>query len=145
MTIPSSRPGLALGAAALALLLTTVASPALGVDTVTQTITGGGLTASIGDLNFPVAAYQNGEHSVAGTMVLTAADDTAAVAALEGVWATAMRVALDHGAELSHHHGGGLARSPYTRRSLGASHLLLRRLKNALDPDGVLNPGKLGL
>ncbi|MCA1218666.1 FAD-binding oxidoreductase [Streptomyces sp. 8L] len=75
----------------------------------------------------------------------TAADDAEAVERLERIWATAMRVALDLGAELSHHHGGGLARSPYTRRSLGASHLLLRRLKNALDPNGVLNPGKLGL
>lgn len=64
------------GAAATALLLTAVASPALGVDTVTQTITGGGLTASIGDLIFPDAAHQNDEHAVAGTMVLTAADDT---------------------------------------------------------------------
>ncbi|MFD8779584.1 FAD-binding oxidoreductase [Streptomyces sp. NPDC059916] len=71
--------------------------------------------------------------------------DEEAVRQLEQVWSTAMRVALEHGAELSHHHGGGLARSPYTRRSLGSSHLLLRRLKNALDPNGVLNPGKLGL
>jgi len=76
MTNRSLRRGLALGASAIALLLTSVASPALAVDTVTQTITGGGLTASIGDLNFPDAAYQNGEHAVAGTMVLTAADDT---------------------------------------------------------------------
>ncbi|MEW2544683.1 FAD-binding oxidoreductase [Streptomyces sp. NPDC047002] len=75
----------------------------------------------------------------------TAPTDEEAVARLERIWETAMHTALAHGAELSHHHGGGLARSPYTRRSLGTSHLLLRRLKHALDPDGVLNPGKLGL
>lgn len=76
MTTHLTRPRLAVGAAAIALLLTTVASPTLAVDTVTQTITGGGLTASIGDLNFPDAAYQNDAHTVAGIMVLTAADDT---------------------------------------------------------------------
>ncbi|GAA3586945.1 FAD-binding oxidoreductase [Amycolatopsis ultiminotia] len=73
------------------------------------------------------------------------ADDAAASERLTEIWATAMRVCLDHGAELSHHHGGGLARSPYSRRSLGSAHLVLRRLKHALDPDGLLNPGKLGL
>ena len=74
-----------------------------------------------------------------------AEDDVAAIARLESLWSTAMEVCLRHGAELSHHHGGGLARSPYTRRSLGSAHLVLRRLKDALDPAGVLNPGKLGL
>ncbi|WP_255946006.1 FAD-binding oxidoreductase [Streptomyces odontomachi] len=74
-----------------------------------------------------------------------AGTDEAAVQRLQTVWETAMRVALEHGAELSHHHGGGLARSPYTRQSLGGAHLLLRRLKHALDPNGLLNPGKLGL
>jgi alkyldihydroxyacetonephosphate synthase len=72
-------------------------------------------------------------------------DDAAATARLEEIWATAMRVCLAHGAELSHHHGGGLARSPYSRRSLGSAHRVLRRLKHALDPDAILNPGKLGL
>lgn len=76
MALHFIRPRLALGAAAFALLSTSIAVPTLAVDTVTQTITGGGLTASIGDLNFPDAAYQNGAHTVAGTMVLTAADDT---------------------------------------------------------------------
>jgi alkyldihydroxyacetonephosphate synthase len=75
----------------------------------------------------------------------TAADDEAATERLEQIWATAMAVCLEHGAELSHHHGGGLARSPYTRRSLGPAHLVLRKLKHALDPDALLNPGKLGL
>lgn len=71
--------------------------------------------------------------------------DEQAVARLETIWATAMDVCLSLGAELSHHHGGGLARSPYTRRSLGDAHLILRKIKAALDPSGVLNPGKLGL
>ncbi|WP_405796601.1 FAD-binding oxidoreductase [Streptomyces sp. NBC_01506] len=74
-----------------------------------------------------------------------AQDDAAATERLERIWSTAMAVCLDHGAELSHHHGGGLARSPYSRRSLGSAHLVLRKLKHALDPDAVLNPGKLGL
>jgi alkyldihydroxyacetonephosphate synthase len=74
-----------------------------------------------------------------------AADDAAATERLEKIWRTAMEVCLAHGAELSHHHGGGLARSPYSRRSLGSAHLVLRRLKHALDPDALLNPGKLGL
>ncbi|MFI7276119.1 FAD-binding oxidoreductase [Streptomyces sp. NPDC049879] len=71
--------------------------------------------------------------------------DAEAIARLETIWATAMDVCLRHGAELSHHHGGGLARSPYTRRSLGSGHLVLRKLKAALDPADILNPGKLGL
>lgn len=71
--------------------------------------------------------------------------DSEAVAQLEQIWRVAMDICLQHGAELSHHHGGGLARSPYSRRSLGSAHLVLQRLKSALDPAGILNPGKLGL
>lgn len=74
-----------------------------------------------------------------------AEDDATAIVQLEEIWATAMSVCLEHGAELSHHHGGGLARSRYAQESLGTAHKVLRRLKSSLDPDGVLNPGKLGL
>lgn len=72
-------------------------------------------------------------------------DDAAAVERLQRIWDTAMAVCLEHGAELSHHHGGGLARSPYAARSLGSAHVVLQKLKAALDPAGILNPGKLGL
>lgn len=71
--------------------------------------------------------------------------DSEAIERLEQIWRVAMDVCLEHGAELSHHHGGGLARSPYARRSLGSAHLVLQKLKSALDPAGILNPGKLGL
>lgn len=73
-----------------------------------------------------------------------AATDEEAVDRLQRVWATAMQVALDEGAVLSHHHGAGLARAPYIRQALGTGSVVLDRVKAALDPSGILNPGKLG-
>ncbi len=70
------RKRLAIGLATSALLTGAVAGPALAVDTVTQVITGSGLTASVADLAFVDVAYQNSAHAVTGTMVLTAADNT---------------------------------------------------------------------
>jgi alkyldihydroxyacetonephosphate synthase len=74
-----------------------------------------------------------------------AADDAEAEQRIERIWATAMEVTLAHGAALSHHHGVGIARLPYVRAALGDSALVLDRVKSALDPNTVLNPGKLGL
>ena len=54
-------------------------------------------------------------------------------------------VTLGHGGALSHHHGVGINRSRYVHDALGpgASDLLLS-IKSALDPAGILNPGKFG-
>lgn len=72
-------------------------------------------------------------------------DDQAAIVRIKTIWTTPMNICLEHGAELPHHHGGGLARSPYTQRALGSAHLVLRKIKNALDPENIPNLGKLGL
>lgn len=74
-----------------------------------------------------------------------AEDDVAAVARLEGIWRTAMKTTASRGGVLSHHHGVGLARVPYMRAALGSGFTVLERVKSALDPDGLFNPGKLGL
>jgi hypothetical protein len=67
------RAVLAMGTAGL--LAAALAGPALAADTVSQTITaGGGLSASVANLNFPDVAYENATHDVTGTMVLTADD-----------------------------------------------------------------------
>ena len=68
------RIALALGAAAL--LVATVAGPAAAADTVTLSITGSGLTASVADLTLTSVPYQNAAHNVSGSMVLTADDST---------------------------------------------------------------------
>jgi hypothetical protein len=59
---------LAPGLGAGILLVAALAGPAFAADTITQAITGSGLTASIG--------YQNAAHAVVGSMVLTADDST---------------------------------------------------------------------
>ena len=52
---------------------------------------------------------------------------------------------LAGGAALSHHHGIGLNRGRYARAALGDAFDVLVATKSALDPHGILNPGKLGL
>jgi alkyldihydroxyacetonephosphate synthase len=61
------------------------------------------------------------------------------------LWDAAMTATVERGAALSHHHGIGLNRGRYVRAALGAAHDVLAATKAALDPVGILNPGKLGL
>ena len=51
----------------------------------------------------------------------------------------------DNGGAISHHHGIGLNRAPYLEKHLGRAFDVLATLKTSLDPNGILNPGKLGL
>jgi alkyldihydroxyacetonephosphate synthase len=60
-------------------------------------------------------------------------------------WDAAMDATVNCGAALSHHHGIGLNRARYARAALGDAFDLLTATKGALDPNGILNPGKLGL
>jgi hypothetical protein len=67
---------LATGLGVAALLAGTLAGPAFAANTVSQTVTGDGLTASVGDLTLTSVDYQNSAHNVTGTMVLTVDDST---------------------------------------------------------------------
>ncbi|HKY66512.1 MAG TPA: FAD-binding oxidoreductase, partial [Acidimicrobiales bacterium] len=61
------------------------------------------------------------------------------------LWDAGQRTVLAHGGTLSHHHGVGLNRSRFMAEALGPAHRVLVATKAALDPHGILNPGKLGL
>lgn len=73
------------------------------------------------------------------------ADPARLRARYETLWSTVMASTLAHGGTISHHHGVGLARAEVLERELGSAHSLLRKVKQALDPKGTFNPGKLGL
>ncbi len=60
-------------------------------------------------------------------------------------WDAGTRAVLADGGALSHHHGVGLNRARFVREALGEAFDVLAAVKTALDPNGILNPGKLGL
>lgn len=60
-------------------------------------------------------------------------------------WDAAAGAVLAAGGALSHHHGIGLAKARFLPAALGPAHGVLVDVKRALDPAGILNPGKLGL
>ncbi len=61
------------------------------------------------------------------------------------VWDAGTRAVLAAGGSLSHHHGIGLNRGRYMAEALGTGFDVLAGIKRSLDPNGILNPGKLGL
>jgi alkyldihydroxyacetonephosphate synthase len=67
-----------------------------------------------------------------------------ALALHDRIWEDGMTAALDAGAVINDHHGVGIKLGPYMRRQHGAALDTMRHIKSALDPHGVMNPGKLG-
>jgi len=61
------------------------------------------------------------------------------------MWDAGQRAVLANGGNLSHHHGVGLNRSRFMVEALGEAHSVLETLKRALDPAGILNPGKMAI
>jgi glycolate oxidase len=85
-----------------------------------------------------------GDGNLHPTIVLDPADEAAvqrAHTAVDEIFAEA--IAMD--GTITGEHGVGLVKLRHLERQLGADHLaLLRRIKAAFDPNGILNPGKLG-
>jgi glycolate oxidase len=76
--------------------------------------------------------------------ILTDERDTAEMHRVELAFADIVDETLKRGGTLTGEHGIGLAKKAFLRRQLGdASYDLLRLVKHALDPDGLLNPGKI--
>ena len=54
-------------------------------------------------------------------------------------------IALEAGGTITAEHGTGLARAPYIEKQIGPGLDVMRAIKKALDPNNILNPGKMGL
>jgi alkyldihydroxyacetonephosphate synthase len=71
--------------------------------------------------------------------------DRAAIERYPTVVDAALGACLAAGGTVSHHHGIGLGKARWFEREVGPVGLsVIRRQKLALDPAGLLNPGKLG-
>jgi alkyldihydroxyacetonephosphate synthase len=74
------------------------------------------------------------------------ADDAAASQRLyDAIWRDGLEAATRVGATISHHHGVGLLKAPFMSGEHREAMAILGALKESLDPDGIFNPGKLGL
>ena len=56
-----------------------------------------------------------------------------------------VETAMEMKGTLSAEHGTGITRAPHIERQLGPAMEVMRKIKQALDPDNILNPGKMGL
>lgn len=81
------------------------------------------------NIYFTFAAYPNDRAEMANTYL--------------ACWGKAMEATLACGGTIAHHHGVGRLRLPWMERELGGGLEVLRRLKSALDPAGIMNPGVL--
>lgn len=78
------------------------------------------------------------------TFLLRAEDDQAAERAYLAAWESAVAACRSAGGVITHHHGIGLLKAPFLADEIGATGIAaLRAIKGALDPAGILNPGKL--
>jgi alkyldihydroxyacetonephosphate synthase len=63
----------------------------------------------------------------------------------DAIWSAGMRATSRVGGTISHHHGIGLLKAPFMAAEHREALRILGAVKSTLDPDGILNPGKLGL
>ncbi len=70
-------------------------------------------------------------------------DDEASHARAARALGNMVRVALRLGGTATGEHGVGLGKIPFMAEEHGASLDVMRAIKRTLDPNGILNPGKM--
>jgi alkyldihydroxyacetonephosphate synthase len=61
------------------------------------------------------------------------------------IWTTGIRAALENGGVVNDHHGVGIKLGRYVKEQYGSAMQVLEGIKKQLDPNGIMNPFKLGL
>jgi alkyldihydroxyacetonephosphate synthase len=61
------------------------------------------------------------------------------------IWNTGVRAAIENSGIINNHHGIGLKLSRLMKEQYGPAMQVMEALKKQLDPNGIMNPYKLGL
>jgi alkyldihydroxyacetonephosphate synthase len=88
--------------------------------------------------------YQNGG-SIYMIFFVNSPDAETAWSIYKKIWDDGVAACLREGGTMSHQHGVGLSRTTYTEGEWGPAFSILKQIKGTLDPNGIMNPGKLGL
>ncbi|TAE86915.1 MAG: FAD-binding protein [Verrucomicrobia bacterium] len=96
------------------------------------------------ETGIPVACFGHaGDGNIHTNLMVAGFEDPATRAKAEQSLELLFAWVLDHGGAITGEHGVGLAKKPWIRQALGeVSFDAHRALKHALDPQGLLNPGK---
>ena len=71
-------------------------------------------------------------------------DPREATALYNKVWNLAIRAAIANGGVINEHHGVGLKLGRYVKDLYGSAMPVLEGIKKQLDPNNIMNPGKMG-
>ncbi|MCG8420145.1 MAG: FAD-binding oxidoreductase [Proteobacteria bacterium] len=63
----------------------------------------------------------------------------------DAIWRDGPAAATRAGGTISHHHGVGMLKAAHMNSEHREAMAVLRGIKRAFDPEGIMNPGKLGL
>lgn len=61
------------------------------------------------------------------------------------IWDAGVRAAIENGGTMNDHHGVGLKLSRLVKEQYGPAMQILEGVKKALDPNGIMNPYKMGI
>jgi alkyldihydroxyacetonephosphate synthase len=89
-------------------------------------------------------AYADG-CSIYFTFAGTAPEAAAAERLYDAIWRDGLEATTRVGGTISHHHGVGLLKAPFMTGEHREAMAIFEAAKASLDPDGILNPGKMGL
>jgi len=81
--------------------------------------------------------------SVYNIFYLNAGDEKEAIDRFYQIWDDVMEIALKNEATISHHHGIGIIKKTRLKQELGKGMELIKKLKDNLDPENIINPEKL--
>ncbi len=93
---------------------------------------------------FPVATFGHiGDGNLHATFIMNPTEPEQ-WKKVKGIALEFIDMTLRMGGTVSAEHGIGMAKSPYIGKQLGESINVMKMIKNALDPNNILNPGKMG-
>jgi alkyldihydroxyacetonephosphate synthase len=79
------------------------------------------------------------------SLVSRSKTEAEAVVLYRTIWDSAMEAVISAKATVTHHHGVGMHKAEYMKRELGELAGVYQGLKDVMDPNNILNPGKMGL